>query len=194
MNEELIQLYLDTMMNRAMGLFLEDGCVVTTSWATGKERAIFAQPINTEGLKITRETRVGLHALMAIVVNADLIGRVDETYTQERDANDEPVKEGELALLADFDPTIQTALCVEAFDIATGTSYLKIARLNLDENGQQDWSTDTYKNVNGQIVHENIVSALLASYSEEPVDIETLQEIAADLDWEVADAPIISRG
>jgi hypothetical protein len=194
MKEKLVQVYLDTMMERAISLFNEDGVVITTSWATGTERAIFAQPIDMEGCDISRETRVGLHALMAIAVDATLIGRVDETYTQERDA-DSPIPEtGELAMLADFDPSIQTALCVEAFDIDTGTSYLKIARLSLTENGEQDWNMDTYKNVSGQLVHENIVSALLVGYADEKITLEELEELATDLHWEIAHAPLITRG
>ena len=194
MKESEVHAHLDVMMDRALSIFKDHGFVITTSWASGPERIVFGQPIDEDGLTITTETRIGLHALMAITVSATLIGRVDETYTQERDASDPPVEKGELNLLADFDPSIQTAICVEAFDIDTATSYLKIARLTLDDDGRDRWDMDTYQNVTGQLVHENMVSALLAAYSKEQVTMDELEEIATEYHWEVADADLIHRG
>lgn len=118
---------------------MSNGEVVTTVWAMGPRRALFAQPVDDIGRTVTSEARVGFHALMGLVVKARYIGRVDETLAHVRVGPVGPRTRREMEAVADTDPSIHTAIVAEGLELATMTSLVHIARLELGKEGESIW-------------------------------------------------------
>jgi hypothetical protein len=140
------------LLDSAIEMWRKDGCVMTCSYALGYSAHAFAQPYVTEGAEIALETRVALHALIASCVNARYIGRIDESWVRLSDVGEPDLVHGDLERMADYDPRVATAICVQAYDLETGDSYLHMATLTLNDDGSQLWHKTFSDEVEGRIV------------------------------------------
>lgn len=149
--QELDQL-MTGLLDNAIAIWKRDKMVSTISWAMGDKASAFAQPVDREGWDVPYETRAGLHALVAACVDARIIGRIDETWTRIMSTDETPLVRGELQEMADTDPDVKTALCVQAYDLLSGNSYLHMAHLELDDNGSDRWVRTKVDEAEGRIV------------------------------------------
>ena len=147
-----LDLQMTGLLDSAIQMFKKDGAVMTCSYALGLSASAFAQPYETKGIDLAVETRVALHALIASVVNARYIGRIDESWVRLTDVGQPELVHGDLARMADYDPSVTTALCVQAYDLETEESYLYMATLSLRDDGSEYWRRTYSENVEGRIV------------------------------------------
>ena len=147
------------LLDNAIDIWRRDKVVATCSWAVGDKASAFAQPFDEDGWNISIETRAGLHALVAACVNAKVIGRIDETWTKAMSKDEEPPVHGELQEIADIDPEVKTALCVQAYDLISGRSYLHMAHLDLFEDGSDHWVRTYADDPEGRIVGQSHLTA-----------------------------------
>lgn len=147
------------LLDNAIAIWRRDKMVATCSWAVGDKASAFAQPFDREGWDVSYETRAGLHALVAGCVNARVIGRIDETWTKMMSTDETPLVHGELQDMADTDPDVKTALCVQAYDLLSGKSYLHMAHLDLYDDGTDRWVRTYADEPEGRIVGGNQLAA-----------------------------------
>lgn len=168
-------LHLDIQMtgilDTAIDIWRKDGGVMTCSFALGNSASAFAQPFETAGTEVTFETRIALHALIASAVDARYIGRVDETWTRLSEAGDPELLHGDLERMADQDPQVATALCVQAYDLETGSSYLQMATLALREDGSQRWSRTYSEDFEGRLVGGSAMTARVIPIISDDLDL-----------------------
>lgn len=139
------------LLDNAIDIWRRDRCVATCSWALGEKASAFAQPFDVEGWSIPVEARIGLHALVAACVNARVIGRIDESWTKAM-PEDSPLVHGELEEMADYDPEVKTALCVQAYDLLSERSFLYMAHLELFDDGSDHWVRSYHDDPEGRII------------------------------------------
>lgn len=136
---------IEQMTEIAQQIYTEQGFVVPTIFALREDAVMYAQPIDLLGATISEEARQSIHALMAISMDATYIGRIDEMYAAERSVDDPPILRGEMAENADSDPTIRTAVCVEAIDLRDNQRYLSVAQHGINDFGEVEWRTHVYE-------------------------------------------------
>lgn len=137
------------MLDQAMNMWSLEGRVITTTWAVGKKKAVFAQPFDARGEGLPLPARLAMHTIAARAVDALYVGQIDEAYTQTRNADDPEPCVGELADCADTDPTIKTSLCVEGYHARTRDHRLYASRLDLTDDGEPQWEVTVYKHGEG---------------------------------------------
>lgn len=147
-----LDLLMTGLLDNAIDIWRRDKMVATCSWAVGERASAFAQPFDRDGWDVSFETRAGLHALVAACVGARVIGRIDETWTKMMATTETPLVHGQLEELADTDPEVKTALCVQAYDLLTGRSYLHMAHLELYDDGADHWVRTYADEPDGRIV------------------------------------------
>ena len=147
-----LDLQMSALLDSAIQMWKQDGCVMTCSYALGYSAHAFAQPYEPKGMEVAVETRVALHALIASVVNARYIGRIDESWTRLSDVGEPDLVHGDLERMADYDPNVATAICVQAYDLETERSYLHMATLSLNDDGSEYWQRTYSEDVEGRIV------------------------------------------
>jgi len=127
------------ILNESTTMWQTDGAVMPTVFAIGRDTTVFAQPFDPKGYELPAPARVAFHSMTARAVDAQIVGQIAEVFAQTRGADEEAPCEGELADCADVDPSIKTAICVEAYDMKRDLSRLYIARLDLSEQGEPQW-------------------------------------------------------
>jgi hypothetical protein len=159
--------------------------VTTISWAVGDKNSAFAQPIDRDGWDVSYEARAGLHALVAACVDARVIGRIDETWTRVMSTDETPLVHGELQEMADTDPDVKTALCVQAYDLLSGNSYLHMAHLELDEDGSDRWVRTHADEPEGRIVGGSHLTARAIPILTDGVDLtpDVVEQFLNALHW-----------
>ena len=140
------------LLDNAIALWRRDKMVATVSWALGSRGTAFAQPYDREGWDVSMEARVGLHAMVAACVDAEYIGRIDESWVKAQGKDAPPLVHGQLQELADYDPEVKTALCVQAYHLPTGRGYLYMASLELFEDGSDHWVRTYSDDPDGRLV------------------------------------------
>ena len=156
-----LEIIMDDILTQAIELWETNGAVSSTSWAIARDRVAYATSIDHEGDQISDEQRLGLHAMMAACIDAVFIGRIDETWTRLQDGKDLPPISGELGAIADRDPTVVTALCVEALDLGDNSLHVHAARLRLNDDGSHGWDRSTDAQVERRIVGGSKLTARL---------------------------------
>ena len=136
---------IEQMTEIAQEIYAEQGFVVPTIFALREDAVMYAQPVDLLGATISEEARQSIHAMMAISMDATYVGRIDEMYAAERSVDDPPILRGEMAENADSDPTIRTAVCVEAIDLRDNQRYMCVAQHGINDFGQVEWRTHVYE-------------------------------------------------
>lgn len=136
---------IEQMTEIAEGIYIEQGFIVPTIFALKEDAVMYAQPIDMLGATIPDDARISIHALMAISIDATFVGRIDEMYAAERSVDEPPILRGEMAENADTDPTIRTAVCVEAIDLRDNQRYMSVSRYGIDDFGGHQWTRNVYE-------------------------------------------------
>ena len=156
-------------------------------WAIGRERSIFAQPFDAIGLNLDRRALIGLHSVLSHHVGGVFLGRADEAFTHLRD-DTEVIDAGDLSRLADTDPTITRAICVEGLDTTTDDTRLHVARFILDDDGYPTWSTSEGV-AEGELSQWNRLAAEAAGLLTHSMNDGDLQRFAFSVHWSVVTSP-----
>jgi hypothetical protein len=183
-----LDLQMTGLLDSAIEMWRKDGCVMTCSYALGHSAHAFAQPYEIQGVTIAIETRVALHALIAACVNARYIGRIDESWVRLSDVGEPDLVHGDLEQMADYDPRVATAICVQAYDLETGDSYLHMATLSLDDNGSQQWRRTFSEDVEGRIVGGSQLTARAIPILSKETDLnaEVVESFLNAVGWTMA--------
>jgi hypothetical protein len=136
---------IEQMTEIAKQIYLEQGYVVPTIFALTEDHVIYAQPSDLLGATISDEARISIHALIAVSMDALYVGRIDEMYAAERAQDEPPILRGEMAELAEYVPTIRTAIGVEAIDLRDDQRYLSVAQYGIDDYGHIEWRSHVYE-------------------------------------------------
>lgn len=171
-----------------------DGAVMTTSFAIGHARSVFAQPKNEVGLNITNHERVELLAMLASTVGAVVVGRIDESYIATVQADAPPLKKGDLQRMSETDPNIHTAIVVQATDTTTGDELVAVAVLTVDDSGLPQWDYSVYDNAEGQFLEDANDAIAISDEIVIPTTDAQLREQLHELGWVIADSDDIGNG
>ena len=183
----------DGLCDEAVRMWERDGALMTTAFAIGHSRSLFAQPLTEAGCEIGDDTRVRLQALLGASAGAVFIGRIDESYIKYQEADAPELEKGELARLADTDPSIKTALVVHTIDVASGQSYTSMAILGVDDEGEREWEFESYDNPQGTYVIDASKSLLLMDIMTTPMTDAQLRDELDSLGWTMADSDDMPR-
>ena len=183
-----LELQMSALLDSAIQMWKQDGCVMTCSYALGYSAHAFAQPYEIDGINVALETRVALHALIAACVNARYIGRIDETWVKMSETGEPDLVHGDLERMADYDPTVSTAICVQAYDLETGDSYLHMATLTLSDDGSQQWTRSFSDEVEGRIVGGSELTARVIPILSQDSDLspEVVEGFLNAVGWTMA--------
>jgi hypothetical protein len=152
-----------------------DEGLMTTSFAIGHSRSLFIQPVTEEGLRTEADDRIKMHALISSATSAVYIGRIDESYIAERPAESPPLNKGDLERLARYDPSVKTAVVVQATDTRSGDSVVSVATFHFDH-------------AEGRFIDDaKEVMALLEVMSIPTADSDLRQRLD-EMGWTVADS------
>jgi hypothetical protein len=179
---------MEDILTQAIELWEANGAVSSTSWAISEDKVAYATAADAEGAEISAEQRIGLQAMLAACIDAVYIGRIDETWTRIQDEGKPFPVSGELGAIADRDPTVVTALCVEALDLSDGSLHVHLARLRLEDDGSVGWDRSTSALVDPRIVGGSKLTAqlipeVLKNGRPRPDDLADLMET---LHWAMA--------
>ena len=182
--ERLDQIML-SLLGAAQVTYEKEKACNTCAWAIGEDRRAFAQPGDSEGQNQSEENKAAIHALIAASVEARWIGRIDEVWVGEMDALSDSPRRGELEEKAKYDPSIRTALTIQAYDIVTDESYVYVSLLGLDEDGRETWHSSLDTNVEGHLIDVARVIAHNIPRMEESFSLEKerVYAVANALGW-----------
>lgn len=110
-------------------------------WATGPVRRLVAEPGQPEAWQLSVSQTALMLGAMRHHINAFAIGRTVEVWMRACDSTAEAdaYRPGDLAALADHDPTVTTAIIAEGFDLETSATAAHIASLELSPDGHPQW-------------------------------------------------------
>lgn len=182
-----LDILMTDLLDNAIALWKRDKMVATVSWAFGPRKSAFAQPYDREGWDVSMEARVGLHAMVAACVDAEYIGRIDETWVKAQEKGTPPLVHGELQQMADYDPEVKTALCVQAYHLPTGRGYLYMASLELFEDGSDHWVRTYSDDPDGRIVTGSELTARVIPVLNDgpPLTPDVVEQFLNALHWTV---------
>ena len=178
----------DGLLEEACIMWERDGALLTTSFAIGHSRSLFAQPMSEEGCNIDNSTRTRIQALLASAVGAIYLGRIDESFISERPADMPPLNKGDLERLAKTDPSVRTAMVVQATDTRSGEALVFTATSVLDDEGELGWELGVFDHAEGQIIQEAQQSIRLSELITIPSTDVELREELRKLGWALADS------
>jgi hypothetical protein len=181
------------LLEEAINMYERDGAVMTTTFALGHSRSAFAQPATEEGCTINDETRVRIHALLASTVGAVFIGRIDETYLAERPADEEQLLKHDLERMALTDPSIKTAIVVQAMHTKSEESLIAVASELIDDDGNTEWEFNLYDSIEGQIIDDCYKTISLAALITNPLTDSELRYELKEMGWAIADSDDLAR-
>lgn len=181
------------LLEEACIMWERDEGVMTTSFAIGHSRSLFAQPISEEGLEIEPDARVQMHALLASSAGAIFLGRIDESYIAERPASAPPLSKGDLERMAGGDPSIRTAVVVQATDTRSGESLVVVAVPVIAEDGSLIWEHNSFEDADGQVISDAMRAVAMADLIVIPATDAQLREQMREIGWTVADSDDMSR-
>jgi hypothetical protein len=165
-----------------------DEGLMTTSFAIGHSRSLFIQPVTEEGLRTEADDRIKMHALISSATSAVYIGRIDESYIAERPAESPPLNKGDLERLARYDPSVKTAVVVQATDTRSGDSVVSVATPVITDDGGLEWETFHFDHAEGRFIDDaKEVMALLEVMSIPTADSDLRQRLD-EMGWTVADS------
>jgi hypothetical protein len=177
------------LLEEAVHMWERDGALLTTAFAIGHARSLFAQPASVEGYDISDKARVNLHALLASTSGAVVVGRIDESYMKYVDIDHPPILKGDLSILAETDPTVRTCIAVQAINASHDDHGLvMIAILEYDDEGNAQWQYQSHTNAQGKFVEDARQSIRLADTFAIPTTNDQLSEQLRELGWVVADS------
>jgi len=176
-----LEMIMEDILTQAIELWETNGAVSSTSWAVARDSVAYATAADSEGAQISEEQRIGLHAMLAACIDAVFIGRIDETWTRIQDEGEPFPVSGELGAMADRDPTVVTALCVEALDLSDGSLHVHLARLRLDDDGSIGWDRSTSalvepRLIGGSKLTAQLIPEVLRNGRPRPGDLADLME------------------
>jgi hypothetical protein len=177
------------LLEEAVHMWERDGALMTTAFAIGHARSLFAQPTNEQGLEITDSGRVHLHALLASTAGAVVIGRIDESWMKYVEIDHPPILKGDLSILAETDPTVRTCIAVQALNTTGDDSGLVLlAILEYDDEGNTQWQYQAHTNAESKFTTDARQSIMLAENFSIPTTNTQLVEQLHDMGWVVADS------
>lgn len=131
---------IEEILEEATIAYQRDGRVYQTMWAIGKKGGCFAQPTDRIGLGLSDDAKLTLHAVLAAVVDARFLGFITEAAHTEVDEDEIP-DAGEILSRESLDPSIRTAICVDALDIVDDTAARIAALHHLNDYGATYWES-----------------------------------------------------
>ena len=109
-------------------------------WAVGRQHTVVAEPSSPDVAELDGPTVTMMLSAMTFEVDAWAIGRTVEAFIQiVDDPSQVTYRAGDLALNAEFDPTIRTAIVCEGFDKYRHEVALWVAKADLTDEGQPTW-------------------------------------------------------
>jgi hypothetical protein len=187
MNQTIDEISL-SLLEEAIHMWHRDGAILTTSFAIGHSRSVFAQPINESGFDLSDKNRIHLDGMLASLVGAVVIGRIDESFIAELPVTERPLAKGELAKMAETNPDVKTALVVQTLDVTTNHLILVMGILGIDDEGEACWKFASYNDPEGPIGEGLEKSAEIAESIVIPLTNAQLQEELSSYGWQVADS------
>lgn len=188
MNTRSIDALTEYILDQAVDIWHDDGYVVSALWVSGPV-VLFALPADEVGLSVTSEAKVGFHALMALAARARFVGRVDQTLARVRDDADGPITLRDMESVIDIDPAIHTAIGVESLELSSMTNLLKIARLELDNEGRPTWVRTTHPDPGDMTVPDVRMCGVMindpsrAEREARLPSVDDVEELLRDLHW-----------
>lgn len=163
----------------ATEIWAERGRINPSLWALGRNRFVLAKPVPSKAYNDIR-FRTVLHSMMAQAVEATVLGMTDETWVQQRPVGATIPRHGDLAALAETDPTVHTAIISQAVDTSSLNGFLAMARLELDDNGGICWHYQTSDRLEGAMAD---ALHYAAGYVGEDLDRAALDNYAEAMGW-----------
>jgi hypothetical protein len=176
------------LLEGAVMIHDRDGAVTPTTFAIGHARSIFAQPYDEDGYELRSEARTAMDALLISATGAICLGRIDESYIQERLITDPKPDFDELADRAETDPTIGTALTVQVINTRTRETTVALARLYLDDEGHPVWDRSLHDLVEGEAVVLSVEACAMAAGIKNPITNSQLKEELLAIGWSMIDS------
>lgn len=183
-----LQDVIDRHRSAAISTWHRDGFVSSKLWAEGPAALILAEPAHHAALKIEEDAKAMMLWLMATVVNANVIGRVDEAWLRERSPDMESVPPDYLSTHLDSDPSIKTGLVVSGLGVAGGEleGAVSVAMLDLTDDGQPVWTVTEAGPELGTVEHLIETARLLAMPSSARTAISVdLLDCAMEVGWTI---------
>lgn len=171
-------------LTTAVNLWVRDGFVLPIVFAESTTSVMAAQPMTAKAMEADPASRVAMLSAMASSVGAERIGMVAEVWERQFETNDLPdqYEHGDLAVMAETDPLVHTAIIVTSLDLLTGQPQIERACHSLTDEGEHAWERSTHADIYGGMV--DILRA--ASYGEPREDDEqAAHDLAVYIDWTV---------
>lgn len=136
MSAKALDTILSVLVRQAVSVWETEGVVTGVCWLAGDGRAVFSVPGTAEAYTDDDEV-VLVQATLANHYDSQYMGSIDEVFAKECNVTDDAP--GDLATLAETDPTVSTALCVEGLCRKTGETIMHMAILKLTDEGEPTW-------------------------------------------------------
>lgn len=183
----------EDLIEDSVYLWEQEGALLPTIFALGYSRSLFAQPMNQKGFTIDNATKVRLHALMAANVGSVYIGRIDETFYAERLVTEAPLNPKELEQLAKHDPTIRTAIMVQAMDMKAEKAVIHLAVASVNDDGETNWELIDYEQPVGLSVDEGRAVVAFTQLLTQPITDAELVDELYEHGWSLADSDNLAK-
>jgi hypothetical protein len=180
------------LLETAIDMWHRDGTILTTSFAIGHSRSMFAQPFTMESHDLDDEQRSEMTALMAQAVSAVYVGRIDETYFTTSPPMPDDAETIDLSLHSDSDPNIKTAIAIQCVNVRTNEAMLGIGVFGLNAEGKPRWKFLLYDDKEEQIPRGIRPFEELKADASETLSHSELIEMWNDCGWAVADSDMLS--
>lgn len=170
----------------------EQGWLLSTMWAEGPVFRAIAHPASSEASKISLFFRRELLSVVAESVNALSFGMIDEAWRKEFASMDEieNLEHGDLAVLAEIDPTVETSIISTWADLADASIESGLLARHIDDDGEAYWIYEQSNGAFGEMVEviRDVLGGVAVCRIPDPSDIE-LEQL-----WEQVDALAESCG
>lgn len=170
------------------------GEVTPASFVIGHSRSIFAQAYNDEGLALPQDARTAMDALLINACSAVYLGRIDESWLKIRSIADPPMTMEQLSFDAMNDPSVVTAIVVQAINTKTRDSSVLIAKQTIDDDDDEiAWEFDYFTNPEGDSVIMAVEACGMAAGITNPISDAELKEELLQIGWAMMDSDDLAR-
>lgn len=178
----------DGLCEEAVYMWEKEGFLLTTAFAMGHSRALFAQPRLEDVPDIDIDTRIRIQALLGASTGAVFIGRIDQSYLKYQEPDAPRPNADDLYLMSLNDPSVRRAIAVHGTDVASGHSYVSMAVLGVDDDGEPEWEYESYDNPEGDYVIQASKTLLAMEMMTTPMTDAQLREELKSIGWLLADS------
>lgn len=179
--------YLRFLNDLCCDVHLAHGAITPKLWALANGRALVAEPNSRDGAETGLHERATLMVMMCSVIEASAVAFTAEAWVRNARPDQPLPAPGQLASLADSDPTIHTAIVTHGRTF-TGETRAVIAIAGLDHDGAPIWNvTDeaAVRSVADDDPLEPVANA--AAVMPAGVEIEQVDRYADEIGWIVSE-------